>query len=1093
MKIQQGQHEYELPRDLRQKLERFQQRVWSIKTLEALGVALAVLVGSYLLVFMLDRLGETPATLRGGLLAVGLVACVGYLPWKLYQWVWSLRQLAPLARLLAKDQPRVGDRLLGVIELAEARGDQHASPALCRAAIQQVADDTRDVDFLRSVPAPRHRRWLAVAGGAALLALAALLVPGAGWNALQRWARPWASIPRYTFTQLVSLPDRQVVPIGEPFEFTVQLTDGSPWQPARGSVRYGSQPRLHAEQTAHEKSAGTYQFTVPAQTEASTLHVAIGDARHTIHIEPKPRPELTALVAKIQLPDYLQAAAPLERDARNGVVSAVRGSRAQFQATASRELAKASVNGRPDEVRVQGAQLESDAIAIDEEQPQELQWTDVEGLSAKSPFRLRIRAVDDRAPSVQTARLAGEQVLLDEQVLAFDVESSDDFGIRSVGVEWSGIEDPRRNPQPPKGEYLLAQGAPDKAALSIKGDFSAKRLGIEPQPIHLRIFVEDYLPGRPRVYSPVYRLYVLNREQHLIWITEQLEQWERQALEVRDQESRLLEANKELAQLPQEEWNKEATRQRLSRQAAAERANAQRLASISTAGEQLINEAARNPEFNADTLENWAQMLQVLKQLSQKSMPSVAEHLNQAANAPAATPGSSAPKVSSGNSSAKPGQPGSGAPSKAPSVSDSVRGAETDPQKQNAQQAASPPSPSKGGGSLQLPTTTLPGPPSAGGGGSPSASNSAQAAVEEQEQLLAEFNRVMGEMAKILQGLQGSTFVKRLKAAADAELALASNLHQGLSSQFGEETVQLKEDDSRRLEQLQMKQVETTNDVRLIQDDLKAYFERTQKPNFQQVHNEMKDTEVVSEFKQMANDVTTNLAGEVVAHAEFWSDKLDRWAEILVGPPGQSGSQCKGGKGDSLPPQVVLEVLRILKAEVELRDSTRVVEQQRPVRKEAEHADAAATLKSTQEQLVHRTKSVVDTLLDIQTREGKNYGEALQRLEKARTAMSDATELLAATESGGPTIAAETEAIEALLITKRGKSGGGGGGGNAPGGGQGRGAADDVSALAGLGEASTTEAREVMQATGQERGQIPEEFRAGMDAYFSQIEGQEGG
>jgi hypothetical protein len=95
---------------------------------------------------------------------------------------------------------------------------------------------------------------------------------------------------------------------------------------------------------------------------------------------------------------------------------------------------------------------------------------------------------------------------------------------------------------------------------------------------------------------------------------------------------------------------------------------------------------------------------------------------------------------------------------------------------------------------------------------------------------------------------------------------------------------------------------------------------------------------------------------------------------------------------------------------------------------------------------------------------------------------------LGAGQTGSPAIAAETEAIEALLITKRGGNGGGGGGGSTPGGGGGQSEADIPAALAGLGDDLMTERREVAQATGTTRTQIPEEFRAGLDAYFSALD-----
>jgi hypothetical protein len=607
-----------------------------------------------------------------------------------------------------------------------------------------------------------------------------------------------------------------------------------------------------------------YVFEIPAQTAAGRLRISAGDARHHIAITPKSRPELTALMANIELPAYL-GHPHQEKDVRGGAVSIVRGSVARFQAKASRELANATINGATAGVELSGDTILSSAVSVNEVDKQEFRWTDVEGLSAKTPFQLRIRSVDDRAPTLQCSNLAAESVVLDEDVLSFEVAASDDFGLKRIGVEWSGVEDPRRNPVPDKGEYLLSGGDQQTASLNVQGTFGAKALGIEPQPIQLRAFTEDYLPGRERVYSPVFRLYVLDREQHMIWITEKLHDWQHQALEVRDQEQRLFETNQELQQLSAAELDKESTRRRIARQAAAERANGRRLGNLTVTGEQLINEAARNNEFNVASLEKWAQMLKVLKQLSATNMPSVANLLADAANAAASSPAK---------------------PPTAPQVIDVERGMPQDPTAKTDDQDKNDESADSSGGEqpLGLPETILSGskPPSAAG--PCPAGDKVDEAVEEQAELLAEFNRVMGELAKLLQDLQGSTFVKRLKAAARSEISLAATLHDRLQPSFGEEPQSLPKDDHTLLRQLYQKQFDTASDVRLIQEDLAAYFDRSQQQKFKQVHDEMKTAKVVSNFKQMSSAVTRNLSGETIAQAEYWSDQLDRWAEILVGP-----------------------------------------------------------------------------------------------------------------------------------------------------------------------------------------------------------------
>ena len=124
---------------------------------------------------------------------------------------------------------------------------------------------------------------------------------------------------------------------------------------------------------------------------------------------------------------------------------------------------------------------------------------------------------------------------------------------------------------------FVAAGAIDREMLEVVGAFSAKSLDIEPQLVRVRVFAEDYLPGRPRVYSPTYSLYVLNAEQHAIWLTEQLSKWHRQSLEVRDREMQLYETNKQLRELTPEELDRADTRKKLEAQASSERANGRRL------------------------------------------------------------------------------------------------------------------------------------------------------------------------------------------------------------------------------------------------------------------------------------------------------------------------------------------------------------------------------------------------------------------------------------------------------------------------------------------------------------------------------------
>ena len=183
-------------------------------------------------------------------------------------------------------------------------------------------------------------------------------------------------------------------------------------------------------------------------------------------------------------------------------------------------------------------------------------------------------------------------------------------------------------------------------------------------------------------------------------------------------------------------------------------------------------------------------------------------------------------------------------------------------------------------------------------------------------------------------------------------------------------------------------------------------------------------------------------------------------------------------------------MLRILKEEVELRELTRSIEKTRAGLEAAAVDTAVAALHRTQESLQQRTQAVIDQLEFLEMDQGKNYGKDKERLGRAERAMGDATRSLAKGDTGPVTIAAETEAIEALLETKRAaQGGGGGGGGSTPGGANPKaGAAGDASALLAVGEGKEAENRDVEQTTGRVRAGIPEEYRRGLDSYFGALE-----
>ncbi|WP_422924844.1 hypothetical protein [Singulisphaera sp. PoT] len=1081
-----------LPESLEAQLLGFRKRVWSVKMLEAVAAAAFVVLISYLVMFGLDRVWDTPDWPRLALFAIGVLGCT-LVPIAAYRWVWRNRHLEQLARLLSRKHPNVGDQLLGIIELVRDDSEQARSRALCEAAIRQVAEDAQHRDFRNAVPNPRHRTWAWVVAAPTALVMALFsFVPDAAANAWVRFIAPWQATARYTFAALQPIPKELYVAHGEPFAFTAKLTSKTAWKPKQGLAEIGQQHPVVG--TLRD---GRYTFDLPSQLQASNMVVRIGDSVHKVRVEPKLRPELTSVAADVTLPKYLGRPQPQSKDVRGGSISLVKGSQARISITASRELASGQVDGK--KVQPEGASVTSPPAHVDGSKKIEFRWQDEFGLEGKEPFVLTITGRDDEAPSLIVEGLPRQKVVLDTEQLGFKVRAQDDFGIKRVGISWQGVEGAVVS-APAEGERALAAGGNDKENLEVDGTFSAKALGIEPQPVNVRVFTEDYLPGRGRVYSAAYMLYVLNAEQHAVWLTEQLSKWHRQSLEVRDREMQLFETNKQLRDLSAEELDRPDTRRKIESQSAAERANGRRLSGLVVSGEDLVKQAMRNPEFGVGHLERWAEMLQVLKDISGNRMPSVADLLKQAAQAPPQQMAANAKSKTgpmAGQSRSNPaGKPSETLPdpkkpeTKIPLIADG-ESSQQPPDKNEDPKAASKKKPSSP--SLRLPTTTLAGKSKPGEElPTPPANPDMEEAVKKQQDLLAEFEKISEELNKVLANLEGSTLVKRLKAASRLQANIAGKISDHVDGTFGLPSSRHAEKPLKTLGEMAQQEAKGSHDVSIIMDDMHAYFERRRFQKFKSVLDEMKAQDVIGNLRLLGDDLKRE-NGLAISQCEYWSDTLDRWAEDLVDP--SNCGACPGSKSKaSLPPSVVLEVLQILESEINLREETRVTEQARAAVTSEEYGKQANGLSTTQDSLRDRTEKVTQRIRELPDGE-KEFPKEIQLLGQVAMVMKDAQGILAQPNTSGPAIAAETEAIELLLQSRRINPKGGGGGGASPGGGGTGDTKDSALTLVGTGT-NQKEVREdhgISQATGDSGASLPEEFRAGLDEYFNRLDRAPGG
>jgi hypothetical protein len=1077
-----------LPQVLETKLAEFRRRVWIVKLAEGVLAALFGIALSYLLVFVLDRFMETPPWLRLTFL-IGAAATLGLgLPLKWHRWVWRQRRLEDAARLLRRTFPRLGDQLLGIVELARMdHATEGRSERLVQAAMEQAADAVKDQDFTRAVPHARHRQWgWAAAGVIALAVVGFTFVPDAARNAFARWLTPWRAVERYTFAQVEPLPAQLVVPYAEPFVLPVRLTSNSQFAPSETRARIGEQPPVRAA-----LASGAYPLSFPPQKQDAALALSLGDVRKEVLVQPRPRPELSELAVRLRLPSYLQYASEPRIGVHGGSVSVLKGAEAAFDAKATRPLTTAELDGTPQQVA--GERITTSYLPVAGDGERKFTWKDADGLTPREPLVLKVRAVEDEAPKILARRETQEQVVLDSEVVTFDLTASDDFGVKRTGLEWSGAPS-KQTEEPDRGERVAAAGKPEQKALEARATFCALRDGVAPQTIELRAWAEDYLPERKRARSASFILHILNKTDHALWLTDQFGKWLEVARESYEREQQLHETNKELRGLSAAELERPENRRKVSQQAAAENANAARLDALTTSGRNLVEQATKNDEFEAARLESWATMLKSLKDIAANRMPSVADLLKKTAGAPAgklaSSPTDSSPSVGKNDSKPAPGQPANPSDPKpaVPSISDRENGFN----KAGELAAAKPNDKPPGAPKFGLPSTTLAGAPKKDDGTTPPpaetpAQEKLDAAVQEQKDLLAEFAKVSDELSEILASLEASTFVKRFKAASRQQLALATDISQKTLEAFGIERTPVK-----AAEPIAKHAKDQSDVVRVIQSDLDAYFQRKQDSRFKAILDEMKKEEIVRSLARSGEKVTVNLSGQSIVGSEFWGDILDRWAEELV-----AASQCKSSStcsGDSLPPEIVLKVMQALRDEMKLRDQTRELENAKPALEEPKFTCDATALAEQQTSIGRHTAGAMEDIRALPDGE-KRFGKELRLLTAVTAVMGEAGSILASADTGAKAVAAETEAIELLLQAKRMGNGGGGGGGSSPGGG-GTAARASSAALADLGPgndaATAIAARATGQATGHAGKEFPEEFKTGLDAYFTLLESEAG-
>jgi hypothetical protein len=943
----------QLPDSLVAQLQAYERKLRRMETLVAVAGGLAGLLITYVLLFAFDRFVNTPVWARAVLTVTGALLAAWFAQGWARHWLWERRGPAQLAKLLQRHFRVLGDRLQGVIELTQLEElPANISPALLRAAIRQVADDSGKHHFGDAVPRRPARRWaLAGIAAAALTATPFVFAPRAATNALQRWAMPLSDVERYTFTTVEKLPDALYIPHGEAFELSVGLRPEAEWKPSSATARIGAQDKLAAQV---EDAKALFKF--PGQTREGTLSLRFGDYLKDIAVHPLHRPELKELAARVTLPEYLGH--PELRVPVNGTIADfLAGSSVSFEGKISRGVGSGSLDAGKLKLDA-SANAETfttpsaDLVQLGAEIS--LRWTDIHGLTPLQPYTLKLGTTQDAPPRVEIQNLDSQEIaILPDEEVRFTLTAADDFGLKEMWVAWTVRS---INEKPKDGKKAEKEKSKDwvadlwnewKSQAEVKPEttkpapelpriaggqlvreltrplvWAPAALGVpQDSVVELTGYALDYLPKREPSTSWKLTVFVLSPEKHAERVRERMDQVLKQLDErIRDEE-RAIEENKGIAE-NKENLKTEKAAEEIKRVEAGEKANKDALDKLTEQMADVMKDALRNKELPTDTLNEWSKIADALEKQAAPKMQEASQNLAQASQSP----------------------------------------------QQREEEM--------------------------------------KKAMENQQAALDAMRQAAGKMKSTNENLFARNFYNRLKLAASVEHQISDGLKMLAKATVGLKPEEIGAGEKKSFEGVAGKQDGNVKDVDALQNDMTTFLRRMPNEKYQTVVSEMEEKRAVPELGELASFVRANLGLKSVGRAKSWGNQLDAWAEMLRDECKSNGQG--GGEMDPDLMELMISLVRVAVSEDNIREQTEELE--RTKEKNPNHAEDSGKLGTTQNHLSGTVKDI-----ESNPKFAKFMGDVGPLLEQVTSLMHEVAGELHKPETGADTVSAEGIIIELLV------------------------------------------------------------------------------
>ncbi|WFB34684.1 hypothetical protein P3T73_10985 [Kiritimatiellota bacterium B12222] len=969
----------QLPEELQQALHRFQRRWRFLNSLTLIGLLALIPLFSFALLSFSDRIWATPAWVRFILaIPVPLLMVICLAPW-VKRWVIDKPGPARLAKFMGKLDPRVGDRLLGAVELAHGGNESWSgSPALRQAAILQVATQ---LSAVRAEERFDYRRLRMILVGTVsifvVVAVYSLIKPEAAFNSLQRWLKPHQSIERFTFVRLTGFPQHVNVPHGETFDLTghVSHVENEEVKEVLSKVNGTEKAEVSLNQ-------GKVTVAVEGMTQARELTLVAGDAKTKIAITPLLRPELVAMSASVKWPDYLGEALQ-EVVMRRRRLEVPEGSQVSMKGMVSRDLFSVQMD-QTEAMLIEGARFEMPFITVNTNLNLEVEWVDTVGLHPRQPASVELIAKADIPPSVSMSGMESVVAVLQDEFLEFDVSARDDFGLKKV---WARFKQQAEVDGPAE---MIEEMEMSGSTGTEKLVFSPERLGYGPgSMIELVALAVDAYPDRQPSESARFRILVLSKEDHAKILLQQMDRILAELDEAIRQESLALEANKNTAERDPQDLADDSTSEILLDRALDELARAEQLMETHRQLESLVGEATKNDQIKDEQIADWAKIAENLKNKALPAMSDAAEALKNASEAKGGDREPADPSAST-NPEDESVAADPSAPSDPSDPSDPSRSADST-------ESSSAGSPSASGGDTII-QEQVP-------GSETERKKQLEQAIEKQQEALEAMKQGEDDLNESIVNSLSESFINRFKVLAQKQREVRDSLNTILPKTIGLTTDQLPLALKTQIVENAEIQEGIYRESRYIFDDLEGFYRRTQAQELRQVTQDMKAEEYTVRLPALQELIENNTLGRTTVEATEWNRLFLLWADMLTEEEDPSGQGGGGGGGDeegeSL--ETMIALIRGREQQEKLRRHTRALNESYAENKNFDRD--AVVLSDRQYELAH-------SLQPLENRVVKN--ETKQLLSMASGEMMNVGVQLRQSNTGQESIATQTLIIEML-------------------------------------------------------------------------------